>query len=228
MQSISIIIPIYNEIEKLPQLIKLLEPYKYNNQIILINDGSQDGTREFLDAQSDLKIIHHDKNFGKGTAVRTALKNVTKETVLLIDGDLEINIKNLNSLIKTIDKNQIIIGYRVSKTINNFSLIEFGNNTLNLIFNFLYSSNYKDVLCCLKIIPTKILKELNLDSKRFELETEIMAKICMKNLNVIEKDIPYKRRTNKDGKKLRITDSYVILKKMIGLRLRLFLKQSFS
>ena len=158
MQSISIIIPIYNEIEKLPQLIKLLAPYKYKNQIILINDGSQDGTREFLDAQSDLIIIHHDKNFGKGTAVRTALKNVTKETVLLIDGDLEINIKNLNSLIKTIDKNQIIVGYRVSKTNNNFSLIEFGNTTLNLIFNFLYSSNYKDVLCCLNIITTKILK----------------------------------------------------------------------
>ena len=108
MQSISIIIPIYNEIEKLPQLIKLLEPYKYNNQIILINDGSQDGTREFLDAQSDLIIIHHDKNFGKGTAVRTALKNVTKETVLLIDGDLEINIKNLNSLIKIIEKIKLL------------------------------------------------------------------------------------------------------------------------
>ena len=224
MQSISIIIPIYNEIEKLPELIKLLEPYKYNNQIILINDGSQDGTREFLDAQSDLKIIHHDKNFGKGTAVRTALKNVIKETVLLIDGDLEINIKNLNSLIKTIDKNQIIVGYRVSKTINNFSLIEFGNITLNLIFNLLYSSNYKDILCCLKIIPTKILKDLNLNASGFELETEIMAKICMRNLNVIEEEVPYKRRSNKDGKKLRITDSYVILKKMISLWLKSIFK----
>ena len=220
MQSISIIIPIYNEIEKLPQLIKLLEPYKYKNQIILINDGSQDGTREFLDAQSDLIIIHHDKNFGKGTAVRTALKNVTKETVLLIDGDLEINIKNLNSLIKTIDKNQIIVGYRVSKTNNNFSLIEFGNTTLNLIFNFLYSSNYKDVLCCLKIIPTKILKDLNLNAIGFELETEIMAKICIRNLDVIEEEVQYERRTNKDGKKLRIIDSYAILKKMLYLKLK--------
>jgi len=220
MQSISIIIPIYNEIEKLPQLIKLLEPYKFNNQIILINDGSRDGTREFLDAQSDLIIIHHDKNFGKGTAVRTALKNVTKETVLLIDGDLEIDIKNLNSLIKTIDKNQIIVGYRVSKTINNFSLIEFGNTTLNLIFNFLYSSNYKDVLCCLKIIPTKILKDLNLNALGFELETEIMAKICIRNLDVIEEEVRYERRTNKDGKKLRITDSYAILKKMLYLKLK--------
>ena len=220
MQSISIIIPIYNEIEKLPQLIKLLAPYKYKNQIILINDGSQDGTREFLDAQSDLIIIHHDKNFGKGTAVRTALKNVTKETVLLIDGDLEINIKNLNSLIKTIDKNQIIVGYRVSKTNNNFSLIEFGNTTLNLIFNFLYSSNYKDVLCCLKIIPTKILKDLNLNAIGFELETEIMAKICIRNLDAIEEEVQYERRTNKDGKKLRIIDSYAILKKMLYLKLK--------
>tara|TARA_Y100001935_G_scaffold252711_1_gene257241 strand:- start:2248 stop:2934 length:687 start_codon:yes stop_codon:yes gene_type:complete len=228
MKSISIIIPIYNEIEKLPQLINRLNDYKYDNQLILVNDGSRDGTREFLNAQSNLVIIHHDKNLGKGSAVRTALKKVNHQTVMLIDGDLEINIKNLNSLIKTIDKNQIIVGYRVPNTINNFSLIEFGNSTLNLIFNLLYSTNYKDVLCCLKIIPTKVLKELDLDSKGFELETEIMAKICMKNLNVIEKDIPYKRRTNKDGKKLRITDSYVILKKMIGLRLRLFLKQSFS
>ena len=224
MQSISIIIPIYNEIEKLPQLIKLLEPYKYYNQIILINDGSQDGTREFLDAQSDLIIIHHDKNFGKGTAVRTALKNVTKETVLLIDGDLEINIKNLNSLIKTIDKNQIIVGYRVSKTINNFSLIEFGNTTLNLIFNFLYSSNYKDVLCCLKIIPTKILKDFNLASKGFDLETEIMAKISINNLNVIEKKIEYKRRSSTDGKKLRFVDSYVILKRMFSIKIDLFFR----
>lgn len=220
MQPISIIIPIYNEIEKLPQLIKLLEPYKYNNQIIIINDGSQDGTREFLDDQSDLIIIHHDKNFGKGTAVRTALKNVTKETVLLIDGDLEINIKNLNSLIKTIDNNQIIVGYRVSNTINNLSLIELGNTALNLIFNLLYSSNYKDVLCCLKIIPTKILKDLNLNALGFELETEIMAKICIRNLDVAEKEVQYERRTNKDGKKLRITDAYVILKKMLYLKLK--------
>tara|TARA_Y100000591_G_C21536387_1_gene546705 strand:+ start:19 stop:693 length:675 start_codon:yes stop_codon:yes gene_type:complete len=224
MKSISIIIPIFNEIEKLPQLINRLKNYKYDNQIILINDGSHDGTREFLNAQSNLVIIHHKKNLGKGSAVRTAIEKVNHDTVMLIDGDLEINITNLGSLIKTIDKNQIMVGYRVSNTANSFSLIEFGNTTLNFIFNLLFSSNYKDVLCCLKIIPTKILKDFNLDAVGFELETEIMAKICMRNLNVIEKEVPYKRRSNKEGKKLRITDSFVILKKMISLWLKSIFK----
>jgi glycosyltransferase involved in cell wall biosynthesis len=222
MQSISIIIPVYNEIGKLPKLIKRLNPYKYDNQIILINDGSQDGTREFLNAQSDLLIIHHDKNLGKGSAIRTALEKVNQETVMLIDGDLEINIKNLNSFFKVVDKNQIMVGYRVSNNINPYSLIEFGNTALNFIFNLLFSSNYKDVLCCFKIIPTKTLKDFNLSAVGFELETEIMAKICMSNLQVIEKGVQYKRRTNKDGKKLRIIDSYVILKKMVGLKLKLY------
>ena len=85
------------------------------------------------------------------------------------------------------DENQIIVGYRVSNTINNFSLIEFGNTTLNLIFNLLYSSNYKDVLCCLKIIPTKILKDLNLNALGFELETEL--ELANSRIRELEKEL---------------------------------------
>ena len=224
MQSISIIIPIYNEIEKLPQLIKLLEPYKHNNQIILINDGSKDGTKEFLDNQNDFLIIHNNKNLGKGLAVRTALESVDKDIVMLIDGDLEIDLSNLKSLIKTIKKDHVTVGYRISDNIECYSIIEFGNRIINFIFNFLYSSNYKDVLCCLKILPTRILKDFNLASKGFDLETEIMAKISINNLNVIEKKIRYNRRSSKDGKKLRFVDSYVILKRMFSIKIDLFFK----
>ena len=219
MYPISIIIPIYNEIEKLPQLIKHISPYKSQNQIIIINDGSHDGTREFLDSQSGIMIIHHDKNLGKGCAVRTALKKVNKEIVMLLDGDLEINIASLDSLIKNAKNNQIIIGYRISKS-NSFSITEFGNDTLNFIFNILFSSNYKDVLCCLKILPAKTLRSFNLSAVGFELETEIMAKICINNLDVVEEKVQYKRRTNREGKKLRFADSFTIIKTMTCLKLK--------
>lgn len=216
MPSISIIIPIFNEIEKLPLLIKQLEPYKYKNQIIIVNDGSQDGSKEFLNSQNNLTILHHNDNLGKGAAVQTALKKVKKDFVMIIDGDLEISFENLNSIIQLINKHKIIVGYRYSINKNYFSLNEIGSSILNFIFNIIFSSNFKDVLCCLKIIPTETLRSFKLTSNGFDLETEIMANICLNNLNVIEKAVIYKRRTTEEGKKLRISDSILILKKMFS------------
>jgi glycosyltransferase involved in cell wall biosynthesis len=218
MSSISIIIPIFNEIKKLPTLLKQLEPYKYKNQIIIINDGSYDGSKEFLDLQNNITIIHHKKNFGKGAAVQTALKKVKERTVMIADGDLEIDFKSLRPLILSIKSEQIVTGYRYSKDKNRYSLNDYGSLWLNYIFNLIFASNFKDILCCIKIIPTKTIKSFNLCAKGFDLETEIMAKICMHNIKSSQKKVIYNRRSVKEGKKLRITDSLFIIKKMISIR----------
>jgi glycosyltransferase involved in cell wall biosynthesis len=224
MPAISIIIPIYNEIEKLPLLMEQLEPYKYKNQIIIVNDGSEDGSKKILDCQKNLKIIHHSINLGKGAAIRTALKAVKEDIVMTIDGDLEIGFDDIKPLIHCVKKNQIIVGYRISKENNFFSINEFGSSLLNLIFNIIFSSSFRDILCCIKIMPTTVLKSFNLQSTGFDLETEIMANICIQNLKPIQKGVNYFRRTTKDGKKLRISDSALIIRRMITFRYRMFSK----
>ena len=222
MPAISIIIPVFNEIKKLPLLIKQLEPYKYKNQIIIVNDGSEDGSKKILDSQEHLKVIHHSVNLGKGAAIRTALKEVKEDIVMTIDGDLEIGFNDIKSIIHSVKKNQIIVGYRISKETNFFSINEVGSLLLNSIFNIIFSSNFKDILCCIKIIPTKVLRSFNLKSTGFDLETEIMANICLQNLKPIQKGVNYYRRSTKDGKKLRVSDSALIIKRMITFRYRMF------
>jgi glycosyltransferase involved in cell wall biosynthesis len=223
MPAISIIIPIYNEIEKLPLLIEQLEPYKYKNQIIIVNDGSEDGSKKILNSQKNLEIIHHSINLGKGAAIRTALKAVKEDIVMTIDGDLEIDINCIEILIRKFELSNecVVVGNRWRKdNYNDNNINTFGNYFINKIFNSLYKTELNDILCCVKILNKKLFNSLNLNSNGFSIEAEIMSKLVLKRTNILEVEVKYNRRSQAQGKKLKISDGWGILLKMIRIRFK--------
>ena len=217
---LSIIIPIYNEKEKLPQLISTLKNNFSKHQIIIVDDGSNDGSKEYLKHHDCFDIININPNKGKGNAIKVALKKVKHKSVLLIDGDLEIDMTSLKRDI-TLDRKLIIVGNRW-EYYQNINLQRFGNYILNTIFNCLYKTNFKDILCCVKLLPTELIHSFNLKSNGFDIETEIMAKLSLSKQKIIEIPVYYSQRTRKEGKKIKFIDSIPIIKRMLSTRFSYF------
>ena len=218
----SLIIPIYNERRTVTQLINKLYRLDRNNiEIIIIDDGSNDGTKEILNKNTDFIIGSNKVNMGKGAAVIKGFELASKENIILMDGDLEIDIDDLPNIILEYEKDQTDVltgvrwGIQSKKRIHNINRI--GNLIINSIFNFLYKTNFKDVLCCVKILSSKNFKSLNIRSQRFSIEVETMAKLVLNKSKIKEVYVQYKRRTNEEGKKLKLSDSWAILKTMIEI-----------
>ena len=204
----SLIVPIYNERKTLKQLIKKLKNLPHNIEIIIVDDGSNDGTRGLLKNQIRFNIIHNKQNSGKGFSIRKAIKFASKDIIILIDGDLEIDIENIPNILKKYESinKDVLIGKRWQNnglnTLKNIS--DFGNYIINKFFNLIYNTNFSDILCCLKIIKKTHLENLNLTSNGFSIESEIMSKLAIEKRSISEVNITYNRRSIEQGKKLKM------------------------
>ena len=220
----SLIIPIYNEEKTLKELLNQLEKYIHKIEIIIINDGSTDKTKYILDQQDKLKIINNPYNKGKGYSLISGIKLAANENIILMDGDLEIDMKCIPEIIQKyeIELDAIVVGSRWKKesiTSGMTYIHNLGNYLINFLFNFLYNTNLNDVLCCVKVINKKLLMSLNLSSHAFSIEIEIMSKLALLNKSIFEVDVIYNRRKKNEGKKLRISDGWSILGRMISVKL---------
>ena len=217
----SIIIPIYNEEITLISLLNKLMKLNKNIEIIIIDDGSDDGTREILKNNERIKVISNEFNIGKGAAILAGVSFAKKENIILYDGDLEVDIEDIPRLIDIFENNNfdVLVGTRWDKKHYSSDINSIGNHFLNGIFNMLFNSRLSDVLCCVKIINTDLLKSLKIKSHRFSFEVETMAKIVSKNLIFSEVQINYNRRSVEQGKKLKISDGWSILWCMIKIKL---------
>ena len=218
----TLIIPIYNEERTLPTLLNKLYKLKNKNiEIIIIDDGSNDNTQNILIGNDSFIILRNELNKGKGVSIKKGILSAKNQNIILIDGDLEIDIENVPKLIHSFEKsnNDVITGVRWRKNSDfKFEINTVGNYLINSLFNLLYSTNLNDVLCCVKIINTDLIKSLNIQSKGFGIEIETMAKLVLNKLNIEEIDIAYNRRTAKEGKKLKISDGWSIIWIMLKLR----------
>lgn len=216
--SYSLIIPIFNEEKTLATLISQIETLNDNIEVIIINDGSDDKTKEILKNYHNFKIINHSKNLGKGLSIISGVQQATKNNIILMDGDLEIH---MDDVIKAIEKyeatsNCVIIGSRWNSSKKaELSVITIGNYFINYIFNMLYKTNFNDVLCCIKIMDTKLFKQLKIKSQGFNIEAELMSKLALKNYKILEILVDYKRRNNRSGKKLKISDGWGIMLEIV-------------
>jgi len=217
--SYSIIIPVYNEIFTLPRLVKNLRKLNNDIQIILVDDGSDDGSDEILKKHAKrIDIIRNETNLGKGSSIVSGLEFVKNQNIILIDGDLEIEIDCIPKLIVEYEKNNYstLIGYRWDdKDGINFELNRLGNYIINSLFNLLYFSRIKDALCCVRIIRSDLIKSLNLKSKRFSIEVETLAKLVLFKKKIIQSRVGYNRRTMEQGKKLKMSDGWRIITVML-------------
>jgi len=217
----TLIIPVYNEkniIETTYEKIKYLTNV---TEIIFVDDGSTDGTCEFLENVKNIKLIKNQHNLGKGSSIVKALNKANGKYVILFDGDLEIDPNEIKKIISKheIDRTKVYKGNRIKSGLSDFiSPYNFANKIINFFFNLIYNTYHNDVLCCLIVIEKKLLQSLNIYSERFGLETEIMSKIAIKEILFDEVNVMYNRRKSSQGKKLTIFDAYDIIKVIISVK----------
>ena len=213
----TILIPIHNEESHIPALLNQIKPYTLKHEVILINDGSTDKTYKLLLDCPFIKLLNFKKNQGKGIALREGLKQTTHEKIIIIDGDLEIPLPSISRLMTLSQKMKVncIFGSRYDK-INLFnSPWDFGNFLFNILFNFLYNSNHKDVLCCAKAFYKKDINLGKLSAVGFDIDVEIASNLTKKLKIIHSVHLPYNRRNIKEGKKLRFWDAWIILKQIL-------------
>lgn len=208
---LSVIMPIYNEKETIREIINRVKKVDLNKEIIVVDDCSTDGTREVLKKIKGVKVVLHKQNGGKGTAIRTGLKYVTGDIIVIQDGDLEVNPQEFIRLMECIKNGaDVVYGSRMlGKSYKDLPLYYkhyLGNKLLNFITNLLYGCKITDMETCYKMIKTKIVKSLNLKAKRFDFEPEITSKILKRGYKIKEIPIGYNPRSFKEGKKINWKD----------------------
>jgi glycosyltransferase involved in cell wall biosynthesis len=225
MIKLSIIIPVYNEKKFIGQVISQVSRLKCNQEMIVIDDCSTDGTLEELKKLSnkfDFRIFTHQRNQGKGAAIRTGLKQARGEYSIIYDADLEYSVQDIVYLLKEAEKVQnaqlskkrvAIYGSRfLKKYPKKISSHYLANRFLTFLTNLFFNLKLTDMETCLKLCPTKILQGLDLKSKRFEFDPEVTAKLAKKGVLIVERPIQYSRRTYQQGKKIGFADGFSAVK----------------
>ena len=217
-RKLSIIVPFLDEARTLPQLVEKLLCLPMPTEIILVDDGSHDGSGATADALARvqpgaplhvLKVFHHARNQGKGMAIRTALPAVTGEVVVIQDSDLEYDPQDLVRLWKLIASGDAEVAYG-SRTIgsreHSYRAFYWGGQVVGWVCNLLFSSRLTDEPTCYKMMRTELLQDIALRSRRFEFCPEVTAKLLRRGIVIHELPIAYHPRTFTEGKKIRWTD----------------------
>jgi len=225
---LSVIIPVYNERITIEEIVKRVEKVNVSKEIIIVDDGSTDGTKGILKSfnMDNVTIIHHEHNLGKGQAIKTALLVAQGDIIIIQDADLEYNPEEYYKLIEPIEKGEaeVVYGSRVlDKKFRPVSFQNFifylGGKSLSMLTNFLYSSNITDEPTCYKVFKTDILKSLNLQCIGFEFCPEVTAKILKQGIKIHEVPISAFARSVKEGKKIRLKDWFIAIWTLIKYRL---------
>lgn len=225
MGKLSIIIPVYNEKNTLLEILEKVEgsdSLGLEKEIILVDDGSKDGTRDILKTlENKYKMIYHQTNQGKGRALINGFKASTGDIILIQDADLEYNPQNYPELIRPIleNKTDIVFGSRNLKN-NSADNLKFylGRRLTNLFLNLVCGSKLTDFWTCYKVFKASVIKSLELESNRFDIEVEITVKLIKKGCKILEVAIDYFPRDIKAGKKIKPKDGLIALWKILKYR----------
>ena len=222
---LSVIVPVYNEKPTLETLVKKVVAVKISREIILVDDGSTDGSRELvkkLSHQPNIRAIFHDRNQGKGMAIRTGITHATGDYVIIQDADLEYDPQDYFKLLKPIKdgKAQVVYGSRFTGEHRNMFFWHWvANQFLTLVTNILYNTTLSDMETCYKVFPTRLLQSVKLNCRRFEFEPEVTAKILRQGIRIYEVPISYAGREYSEGKKIAWPDGLAALWTLIRYRL---------
>ncbi|HNW25687.1 MAG TPA: glycosyltransferase family 2 protein [Candidatus Gastranaerophilaceae bacterium] len=226
MQTITILVPIFNEVNTLRIVLQKLEEVDFfglKKEIILVDDCSTDGTRDILKQLQDYKIFYHEKNMGKGAALRTGFENATGDIIIIQDADLEYDPIDYQPLIKLIleEKADVAYGSRLSgaRPARSFMFTHLlGNKFLTLLTNILYNTTLTDMETCYKAFRTDFIKGIEIKSDRFDFEPEITAKVLKKGARLYELPISYYGREYSEGKKITWKDGFHAIWALIKFR----------
>ncbi|HZS90005.1 MAG TPA: glycosyltransferase family 2 protein [Chloroflexota bacterium] len=221
---LSVLIPVYNEERTLRKVVEAVQEVPIDKEIILVDDGSHDGSAQIIDELADgdrVRGYHHAHNMGKGAAVRTAVQHARGDLVLIQDADLEYDPNDYPALIQPIldGKSDVVFGSRAfsSHTAYSFWFV-MGNKLVTLATNVLFDCYISDMETCYKVMRREIAQKLNLRSRGFEIEPEITAKLIRAGHRVYEVPISYAARSRAEGKKLTWQDGIKALRTLVRYR----------
>lgn len=217
LNGVSLIIPVLNEERTLSTIISKCSKQKVVCQLVIVNDGSTDNTKDILDKLSSkrtnnqllITVVHHPKNLGKGAAIKTGLTKVLGKYVMVQDADLEYSPDEIKYLFIAVEKeNGIVFGTRSHHKKKGYLLAQLGNWYLNVMFNLLFGYHLTDSYTCYKLISQAIWKKMDLVSDGFEIDAELIAKLGMNGYKIKEIPISYFPRKYSEGKKIKWLDLF--------------------
>jgi glycosyltransferase involved in cell wall biosynthesis len=214
---LSVVMPCYNERDTIEEIIRRVNAVPIRTELIVVDDGSKDGTREILASlaeQHRFKLILQPQNAGKGAALRRGFQEVSGDLVVIQDADLEYSPEEFPQLIELICEGRadVVYGSRFLGRHRVFLFTHYvGNRFLTLVTNVLYNTMLTDMETCYKVMRTEVLKAMTLESDGFGIEPELTAKIFKRHYRVYEVPITYDGRGYEEGKKITWRDGFVAL-----------------
>ena len=211
---LSIVIPVFNEEHTFLELLRWVREEKHEKEIIIVDDCSTDGTREILkdlEGKPGIKVFYHEKNRGKGAAIREGFKHVTGDIVIIQDADLEYYPDEYAQLVKPIvdGKADVVYGSRfLGAHRAHLFWHRQGNRVINMITNFMLNTCLTDMMTCYKAFRIDVLRSLELHADRFGIEPEITAEVFRRGYKVYEVPISYNARDYEEGKKIKWYDFF--------------------
>jgi glycosyltransferase involved in cell wall biosynthesis len=222
---LSVIIPIYNEAKTIPTLLDRVLATGLPSEIILVDDGSFDDTRDFLssrDGQQGIRVILHEKNQGKGAAVRTGIASATGDVILIQDADLEYDPRDYPVLLRPIEEGlaDVVYGSRFlggpRRAVMFWHMV--ANKLLTFATNLLYNTILSDMETGYKVFRSEVLQGIKLRANRFDLEPEFTAKILKRKVCIYEVPISFNPRNYADGKKIKMKDAFIAIWALLKYR----------
>jgi glycosyltransferase involved in cell wall biosynthesis len=238
---LSVIVPVYNEVETIAEILRrvravdLSVPVGYGpengcvvelqREVVVVDDGSSDGTREILAHWADdphVEVIYHEKNQGKGAAVRTGLRHANGDVMLIQDADLEYDPRDYRAMLQPIleERSQVVYGsrFRGGPTKAMFFWHMIGNRFLTLVTNVLYDSILSDMETCYKVFTREVADQLDLRASGWGFDPEITAQILRLGYRIYEVPIAYTGREFDEGKKIGWRDGLTVLWTLVKYR----------
>jgi len=213
--SLSVIIPVYNEAKNIKEILNRVQAQQLADEIVIVDDNSQDGTRDILkklDGKNNIHVILQEKNQGKGAAVVAGMKAAKGDVLLIQDADLEYDPRDYSALLQPIEEGMadVVYGSRFLGAAHRVAMFwhQVANKLLTFLTNILYDSILTDMETGYKVFRREVIENMTIRSKRFNFEPEFTAKILKRKYRIFEVPITFNPRDYSDGKKIKFKDAF--------------------